>query len=192
MRADFYTCRLIPNESRYIRRFENRDPGRLHGIRRKNRPEWFQIENGSQKGGTIPGRSRHKPGFPPGIQGQRNSTNSSTRPAGLHVETGMNGIIKNREKTKLGPPKRGRDVRGGPGSAGVERRSEAGRGPNCQARSKRPIRGLECAGLRRLSRRGSWVQIPPPAPFPNLRTFTGEGGGIRIPPTEERIPRVEY
>jgi hypothetical protein len=24
--------------------------------------------------------------------------------------------------------------------------------------------GLGCAGLRRLSRRGSWVQIPPPAP----------------------------
>ncbi len=28
-------------------------------------------------------------------------------------------------------------------------------------------RGLGSAGLRRLSRRGSWVQIPPPAPFDN-------------------------
>ncbi len=164
MRADFYTRRFGPNESRYIRRFENRDPGRLHGIRRKNRPEWFQIENGSQKGGTIPGRSRHKPGFPPRIQGQRNPTNSSARPAGLHVETGRNWIIRNRGKTKLGPFQTRQRRAGGPGSAGVKRRSEAGIGPNCQARSKRPIRGLECAGLRRLSRRGSWVQIPPPAP----------------------------
>jgi len=164
LRADFYTRRLIPNESRYIHRFENRDPDRLRGIRRKNRLKRFQIENDSQKGGTIPGRLRHKPRFSPRIQGQRNPTNSSARPAGLHVETGMNGIIKNRGKTKLGPSETRQRRAGGPGSAGVERRSDAGRGPNCQARSKRPIRGLECAGLRRLSRRGSWVQIPPPAP----------------------------
>ena len=39
-------------------------------------------------------------------------------------------------------------------------------GSCCQARSKRPVgcKGLGRAGLRRLSRRGSWVQIPPPAP----------------------------
>src|SRR2546427_8478840 len=42
-----------------------------------------------------------------------------------------------------------------------------GGGSCCQARSKRPVdcKGLGRAGLRRLSRRGSWVQIPPPAPL---------------------------
>src|SRR6266571_6626423 len=42
-----------------------------------------------------------------------------------------------------------------------------GGGSCCQARSKRPVdcKGLGRAGLRRLSRRGSWVQIPPPAPY---------------------------
>ena len=36
---------------------------------------------------------------------------------------------------------------------------------SCQARSKRPFaKGRGSAGLRRLSRRGSWVRIPPPAP----------------------------
>src|SRR5881397_796967 len=60
----FYTRRFGPNESTYTSRFENRDPGRFRGIRRKNRPKRFQIENESQKGGTIPGRSRHKPPLP--------------------------------------------------------------------------------------------------------------------------------
>jgi len=60
---DFYKRRLIPYESTYIRRFENCDPGRFYGIRGKNRPKQFQIENDSQKGGTIIGRSRHKPGL---------------------------------------------------------------------------------------------------------------------------------
>src|SRR5881296_3681686 len=62
--SPFYTRRFGPNKSIYIRRFENRDPGRLHGIRRKNRPKQFQIENDSEKGGTIPGRSRHRPVSP--------------------------------------------------------------------------------------------------------------------------------
>jgi len=45
-------------------------------------------------------------------------------------------------------------------------------GSCCQARSKRlAMAGLESAGLRRLSRRGSWVQIPPPAPKPNISGF---------------------
>ncbi len=61
LRVGFYTRRFGPYESTYIRRFENRDPGRLHGIRRKNRLKRFQIENDSQKGGTIPGGSRHRP-----------------------------------------------------------------------------------------------------------------------------------
>ncbi len=39
-------------------------------------------------------------------------------------------------------------------------------GPELPSQVKEaPFMGLECAGLRRLSRRGSWVQIPPPAPF---------------------------
>ena len=69
-----------------------------------------------------------------------------------------------------------------------------GGGSCCQARSKRPVdcEGLGRAGLRRLSRRGSWVQIPPPAPYPNLRTFSWEDCGIWIPLTKEWISRVEY
>src|SRR5881296_649159 len=59
--AGFYRRRLIPYESTYIRRFENRGLSRFRGIRKKNRPKRFQIENDSQKGGTIPGRSRHRP-----------------------------------------------------------------------------------------------------------------------------------
>src|SRR6266568_4367025 len=62
--SSFYTRRLGPHESRYFRRFENRDLGRLHGIRRKNRPKRFRIENDSRKGGTIPGRSCHRPATP--------------------------------------------------------------------------------------------------------------------------------
>ena len=50
LRAHFYTRRFGPHESTYIRRFENRDLSRLYGIRRKNRPKRFQIENDSQKG----------------------------------------------------------------------------------------------------------------------------------------------
>src|SRR5881628_3570948 len=60
----FYTRRLVPYESTYISRFEKRDPSRFRGIRWKNRLKRFQVENGSQKGGTIPGRSRHKPPLP--------------------------------------------------------------------------------------------------------------------------------
>ena len=64
LRAHFYTRRFGPNESGYLSRFENRDPSRFQRIRKKNRPERFQIENDSQKGGTIPGRSCHKPALP--------------------------------------------------------------------------------------------------------------------------------
>ena len=49
--AGFYTRRFGPHESIYISRFENRDPGRFQGIKRKNRLKRFQIENDSQKGG---------------------------------------------------------------------------------------------------------------------------------------------
>ena len=62
--SGFYMRRFGPNESRYIRRFENRDLGRLYGIRRENRLKRFHIGNDSEKGGTIPGRPRHKPLFP--------------------------------------------------------------------------------------------------------------------------------
>ena len=34
-----------------------------------------------------------------------------------------------------------------------------------QVKETRVVPGLGRAGLRRLSRRGSWVQIPPPAPY---------------------------
>src|SRR6266571_4598807 len=65
VRADFYTRRFGPYESTHIRRFENRNPGRLCEIRRKNRLKQFQIENDSRKGGTIPGDLHHKPAHPP-------------------------------------------------------------------------------------------------------------------------------
>src|SRR6059036_584105 len=61
LESAFHTDRFGPNESRYNRRFENRDSSGLHGIRKKNRLNQFQTENDSQKGGTIPGKSRHKP-----------------------------------------------------------------------------------------------------------------------------------
>src|SRR6266568_3727572 len=64
LESHFYNRRLIPYESTYISRCKNRDPDRLCGIRRKNRLKRFQIENGSQKGGTIPGRSRHRQDSP--------------------------------------------------------------------------------------------------------------------------------
>src|SRR5712692_6506919 len=60
LRADFYKRRFGPYESTYISRFEKCDLGRLRGILKKNRLKQFQIENDSQKGGTIPGKSRHK------------------------------------------------------------------------------------------------------------------------------------
>ncbi len=75
----FYNRRLIPNESTYNRRFENHDPDRLCGIRRKNRPKQFQIENDPQKGGTIPGRSRDKPPLPdPGLHSLTRISGSSS------------------------------------------------------------------------------------------------------------------
>ncbi len=64
----FYNRRLMPYESTYIRRFKNRDSSRLYGITGKIRLKRFHIENDPQKGGTIPGRSRHKPPLPdPGL-----------------------------------------------------------------------------------------------------------------------------
>ena len=55
--SPLYTRRFGPNESAYISRFENRDLGRFHGIRRQNRLKRFQIENDSQKRGYHSWRS---------------------------------------------------------------------------------------------------------------------------------------
>ena len=56
--------RFTPARKCWISRFEKRDPADYTGIRRKNRPKQFQIENDSRKRDTIPRRTRRKPSFP--------------------------------------------------------------------------------------------------------------------------------
>ena len=61
----FYTRRFGPNESTYTSRFENRDPGRFRGIRKKNRPKRFHIENDSEKGVPFLADRATDPSLPP-------------------------------------------------------------------------------------------------------------------------------
>jgi len=56
LRAHFYKRRFGLYESTYLSRFEKCDLGRFRGILKKNRLKQFQIENDSQKGGTIPSK----------------------------------------------------------------------------------------------------------------------------------------
>ncbi len=55
--------RFTPARKCWISRFEKRDPADYTGIRRKNRPKQFQIENDSRKRDTIPRRTRRKPSW---------------------------------------------------------------------------------------------------------------------------------
>jgi len=58
--SGFYTRRFGPHEIRYLSGFENGDSSRFRGIRRKNHPKRFQIENDSEKRGYHSGDFRHE------------------------------------------------------------------------------------------------------------------------------------